>query len=64
MNTKIYSPIQYTKKVEQLEKELFKLKKKSFVSVSLSLKGTLKGVKITHQDLESAKKSLFKKVKT
>jgi len=53
-------------KLEKLEKELLKLKKGGELELPkkiISLKGILKGVKITEVDIEKAKKSLFKKVK-
>lgn len=56
----------YQQKLEELEKELLKLKKKGgnkFPSKTISLKGILKGIKITEEDIRKAKKSLFKEIK-
>jgi len=53
-------------KLENLEKEILKIKKGSEFKLSkkpISLKGILKGVKITEKDIQRAKKSLFKKIK-
>jgi len=53
-------------KLEKLEKELLKFKKGAefkFPPKIISLKGILKGVKITEEDIEKAKKSLFKEAK-
>lgn len=53
-------------KLEKLEKEVLKLKKEGEFKLPkklISLKGILKGVKITEKDIEKAKKSLFKEVK-
>ena len=53
-------------KLEKLENELLKLKKEGeFESPKkvISLKGIIKGVKIIEEDIQKAKKSLFKKIK-
>ena len=53
-------------KLEKLEKEILKIKKGSefkFPKKPISLKGILKGVKITEKDIQEAKKSLFKEIK-
>ncbi len=53
-------------KLEKLEKEILKLKKGgTFLGPKkiISLKGILKGVKISEKEIEKAKKSLFKKIK-
>ncbi|OGK11713.1 hypothetical protein A2954_05330 [Candidatus Roizmanbacteria bacterium RIFCSPLOWO2_01_FULL_37_12] len=53
----------YLIKIEQLEKELVKLKKGKGYNIfkkPFSFKGVLKGVKVSLNDIESAKKSLFK----
>jgi len=53
-------------KLEKLEKELLKLKKEGGFKLPkkiISLKGILKGIKITGEDIEKAKKSLFKEIK-
>ncbi len=53
-------------KLEKLEKEILKIKKGSEFKLSkkpISLKGFLKGVKITEKDIQEAKKSLFKEVR-
>jgi len=53
-------------KLEKLEKEILKIKKGSEFKLpkkSISLKGILKGVKITEKDIQKAKKSLFKEIK-
>lgn len=55
----------YQQKLEELEKEILKLKKGGGFKLPLkiiSLKGILKGVKITEEDIEKAKKSLFKEL--
>jgi len=53
-------------KLEKLEKEILKIKKEAmlkFPKKIISLRGILKGVKISGKDIQKAKKSLFKKVK-
>lgn len=57
---------EYQEKLYALEKELLKLKNGGifqFPPKIISLKGILKGIKITEQDIAEAKKSLFKEVK-
>lgn len=52
-------------KLEKLETELFKLKKGGIFKLSkknISLKGILKGVKISGEHIKKAKKSLFKEI--
>lgn len=51
-------------KLERLEKEILKIKKGEglLFKKPISLKGILKGVKITEKDIKKAKKSLFKKI--
>lgn len=66
MGNKISVAIKYQKKLEGLEKEILKLKKGKGFGLAkkiISLKGILKGIKVTEQDIEKAKKSLFKKVR-
>lgn len=66
MNQAILTKTQYQQKLEALEKEILKLKKGSVFKFPLkiiSLKGILKGVKITEADIGQAKKSLFKEAK-
>lgn len=56
----------YQQKLEELEEEILKLKKGAgfkFPPKIISLKGILKGIKITEEDIKKAKKSLFKEVK-
>jgi|GEM_PF-6291037 len=58
--------LKYKAKLEQLEKSLLQLKKDVGIETSptiLSLKGILKNTIITQQDIEKAKKSLFKSSK-
>jgi len=53
-------------KLEELEKEILKIKKGSKFKLPqkiISLKGILKGVKITEKEIQEAKKSLFKEIK-
>ena len=53
-------------KLEKLEKEILKIKKGSEFKLPkkpISLKGILKGVKITGKDIQEAKKSVFKEVR-
>jgi len=57
--------IKYAEKINKIEKEILKIKKsppfsKKFI---ISLKGSLKGVKISEKDINKAEKSLFKKTK-
>ena len=50
-------------KIGKIEKQLLELKKEGWFSVSklpISLKGALKKIKISEQDIKNAKKSLFK----
>jgi hypothetical protein len=52
--------------LSKLEKNLLKLKKEtalSFDKKPISLKGFLKGTKITEKDIKEAKKSLFQTTK-
>jgi len=53
-------------KLEKLEKEILKIKKGGKFKLPkklISLKGILKGIKITEKDIQKAKKSLFKEIK-
>jgi hypothetical protein len=53
-------------KLERLEKEILKIKKGGkfkFPKKIISLKGILKGIKISEKDIQRAKKSLFKEIK-
>jgi hypothetical protein len=53
-------------RLEKIEKEILKLKKGVGFGLPkkiISLKGILKGIKITEKDIKEAKKSLFKEVK-
>jgi len=56
--------IQLIKKLDKIEKQLFKIKKEKFFpfKINISLRGILKGVNITDQDIQKAKKSIFKKI--
>jgi len=50
-------------KLEKIEKEILKIKKGAgfeFPKKLISLKGILKGAKIKEEEIEKAKKSLFK----
>lgn len=64
MATETLTQFQYQQQIDILEKDLLKLKKGGFVlpKKTISLKGILKGIQITEQDISSAKKSLFKKI--
>lgn len=56
----------YLEKLGKLEKEILKLKKGAGFELPkkiISLKGILKGLKITEKDIKEAKRSLFKEVK-
>lgn len=55
--------IKYAEKLNKIEKELLKIKKSCSPKKIISLKGVLKGVKISKKDINKAKKSLFKKIK-
>jgi len=49
--------------IEKIEKQLFELKKGgwfNFAKAPISLKGTMKNIKISQKDIKVAKKSLFK----
>ncbi|MBU4298919.1 hypothetical protein KJ636_02660 [Patescibacteria group bacterium] len=62
----VLTKTKYQQKLEELEKEILKLKKGAgfkFPPKIISLKGILKGIKITEEDIEKAKKSLFKEAK-
>jgi len=53
-------------KLEKLELEILKMKKGTIVRIPkklVSLKGILKGVKVSEKDIQRAKKSLFKEIK-
>jgi len=53
-------------KLEKLEKEILKIKKGvkfKLPKKPISLKGILKGIKISEKDIQKAKKSLFKEIK-
>ena len=55
--------IEYAKKLDEMEKEITKMKKGSIKpKIAISLYGILKGVKFSLQDVQAAQKSLFKKV--
>ncbi len=57
----------YLKRLDRVEKDLLKLKKESGYGMpkhSISLKGILSGIEITDKEIEQAKKSLFKQLKT
>ena len=63
MNQQISFLYNHVTKLEQIEKELLKLKKGESIGIikkPISLKGILKGLKISLKDIEMAKKSLFK----
>jgi len=52
-------------KLEILEKEILKIKKEINLKLPqkiVSLKGILKGTKISNEDIEKTKKSLFKEI--
>lgn len=66
MNPQILSSIQYADKLAKIEKEILILKKGGVLKYSqtpISLKGILKGIKVTEKDIQQAKKSLFRKIK-
>ncbi len=52
-------------KLENIEKEILKIKKGPdfLFKKNISLKGFLKGVKISEKEIQEAKKSLFKEIK-
>jgi hypothetical protein len=53
-------------KLEKLEKEILKIKKGGgfeFPKKIISLKGVLKGIKISEKDIKKAKKSLIKEIR-
>ena len=60
--------IEILRKVESIEKEIKDLKLTLLKSITLStkkpipLKGILKGVEVTEEDISSAKKSLYSKI--
>jgi len=62
------SPLDMLRKVENIEKEVMGLKLALLKNLTptgrkiISLKGILKGVVITEQDIFSAKKSLYSKI--
>lgn len=64
MQTDTITPTTYQTQIEKLEKEILKLKKGDFglAKKLISRKGILKGVVITEEDIEKAKKSLFKNI--
>ena len=64
MNPKTVSFMkEYTKKLDKIEKDLLKLKTEgSFGLPKRTI--SLKGITITEKDIEQAKKSLFKGVKS
>ncbi|MBU2219250.1 hypothetical protein KKG15_02045 [Patescibacteria group bacterium] len=64
MANQTLTPIKYIQKLEKIEKEILKIKKEGIFTlpkIPISLKGILKGVKISEKDMTSAKKSLFRK---
>jgi len=64
MANQTLTPIKYIQKLEKIEKEILKIKKEGIFilpRIPISLKGILKGVKISEKDIASAKKSLFRK---
>lgn len=66
MNQNIVLQQEYISRIEYLEKEILKLKKgegKGFFKKPISLKGIIKGVKISVKEIETAKESLFRKIK-
>lgn len=66
MATTTDSTIKYIEKLDKLEGDLLKLKKKSmerFPSVPISLKGVWKGIRISEKDTTKAKRNLFKGTK-
>jgi len=53
------------KKINKVERELLKIKRNGKLPIfknPVSLKGVLKGAKITKEDIEKANKSAYKKV--
>jgi hypothetical protein len=62
------SPVDMLRKVENIEKEVMGLKLTLLKNLTptgkknISLKGILKGVVITEEDISSAKKSLYSKI--
>ena len=61
----VLTQTKYQEKLGKLEKEILKLKKGAsfdFPPKIISLKGVLKGVDISEKDIETTKKSLFKKL--
>jgi len=64
------STVDVLHKIENIEKQVMDLKLSVLKKMSpsgqkvISLKGILKGVSITEQDIAAAKKSLYSKVKT
>jgi len=53
-------------KLEKLEQEIIKIKRAAtikFPKKVISLKGALRGIKVSEKDFQKAKKSLFKNVK-
>ena len=62
MKSNTMTTIEYAKKLNEMEKEITKMKKSSIKSkTAISLYGILKGAKFSLQDAHVAKKSLFKK---
>ena len=57
--------IKYAEKLNKLEKEILKIKKTPSFSKNfpISLKGSLKDIKISEKDINKVKKSVFKKIK-
>jgi hypothetical protein len=64
------STVDVLHKIENIEKQVMDLKLSVLKKMSpsgqkvISLKGILKGVSVTEQDIAAAKKSLYSKVKT
>lgn len=62
MNTKTLASVIYTKKLAKIERDVLELKKgtpfrsKSFIS----LRGIIKGIRVSEKEIGRAKKSLFK----
>ena len=64
MTNQTLTPIKYAQKLEKIEKEILKIKKGGILildKIPISLRGILRGIKISEKEIASAKRSLFKK---
>jgi hypothetical protein len=53
-------------KLEKLEQEILKMKKGKVIRTPkklISLRGILKGIRVSEKDIQKARKSLFKEIK-